>query len=72
MHTGKRVRIERTPGQVIRIGLDKDINPNMTVSQLFGYGPIEVMVLHSHEDKTTLQVDTSPNFSIKFKSDGLF
>ena len=66
------MRLDRAPGQVVKIGLDKDINPDMTVSQLFGNGPIEVMVMHSCDDKATLLVTTPQNFSVDYKEDGLF
>ena len=64
MHTINQVRVERASGQVVRIELDMNADPNMTVSQLFGNGPIEVLVMHSLEDKTRLLFTTPLSLSV--------
>lgn len=64
MHTINQVRIERASGQVVRIELNPATDPNMTVSQLFGNGPIEVLVMHSLEDKARLLFTTPLSLSV--------
>ena len=64
MNTLNNVRLERAPGQVVRIELSSNANPNMTVGQLFWDGPIEVLVMHSWEGMTRLLVTTPYSLSV--------
>lgn len=75
MDTLNNIRLERAPGQVVRIELGLDANPNMTVSQLFEYGPIEILLMQSGKDKALFQVTSPYNLSvtpveIHFKDEG--
>jgi len=64
-----RVFVDRQPGQVIRIGLETHVDPNMPVEQLFSKGMVEVMVARVDEDGGTKLMVTAPeNFLITIRN----
>jgi len=56
----KRVFVDRQPGQVVRIELAANVNPNMQVGSLFSQSMLEILVVRVEDGETKLMV-TAPD-----------
>ena len=64
----KRVFVDRQPGQLIQIGLEEHVNPEMSARGLFSEGMVEVMVARVGEEKTKLMVTVPDHLQVMYKN----
>ena len=61
---GRMLILTRRPGQIIRIQLAENIDPQTPVAQLFANGPIKFIVTQIHGAQVKLGIAADPGFLI--------
>ncbi len=56
--------LTRRPGESFQIDLSENVDPNMTVAELFADGPIEIVILGVKDNQVRVGTEASDQLTI--------